>query len=40
MAKVIIFGNKELAEIANFYLQNDSQHEVVGFCVHKKYINN
>jgi sugar O-acyltransferase (sialic acid O-acetyltransferase NeuD family) len=33
MAKVIIFGNSEIAEIAHFYLTHDSPHEVSGFTV-------
>lgn len=36
MAKVIIFGIKDLAELAHYYLQNDSRHEVVAFCVNKQ----
>jgi sugar O-acyltransferase (sialic acid O-acetyltransferase NeuD family) len=38
MAKVIIFGIKDLAELAHFYLTNDSKHEVVAFSVHKEYL--
>ena len=38
MAKVIIFGIIETAELAYFYLTNDSEHEVVAFCVHQKYL--
>ncbi|WP_426416868.1 acetyltransferase [Aestuariirhabdus sp. LZHN29] len=33
MAKVIVFGVGEIAEIAYFYLSNDSEHEVVAFTV-------
>ncbi|WP_321324724.1 acetyltransferase [Thiomicrorhabdus sp.] len=33
MAKVIIFGIGQIAEIAHFYLENDSVHDVVGFTV-------
>ncbi len=36
MAKVIIFGLGDMAEIAHYYLKNDSEHEVVAFCVSKK----
>ena len=36
MARVIIFGLEDLAELAHFYLTNDSDHEVVAFCVFKK----
>lgn len=39
MAKVIIFGSGSLAELAHFYLTNDSEHEVVAFCDFKKLIN-
>lgn len=37
MAKVIIFGINDLAELAHYYLSKDSEHEVVAFTVHKKY---
>ncbi len=37
MAKVIIFGTNDLAELAHFYLTEDSQHEVIGFTVHEAY---
>src|SRR5690606_40904968 len=39
MAKVIIFGLMDLAELAHYYLTEDSEHEVVAFTVHKKYRN-
>jgi sugar O-acyltransferase (sialic acid O-acetyltransferase NeuD family) len=35
--KVIIFGLQDYAELAHYYLQNDSKYEVVGFCVNEKY---
>lgn len=38
MAKVIIFGNTLTAELAYFYLKNDSDHEVVAFTVEKEFI--
>jgi sugar O-acyltransferase (sialic acid O-acetyltransferase NeuD family) len=38
MAQVIIFGIKDLAELAYFYLKNDSKHDVVGFSVNKAYL--
>jgi sugar O-acyltransferase (sialic acid O-acetyltransferase NeuD family) len=38
MAQVIIFGIKDLAELAHFYLQTDSEHNVVAFSVNKDYI--
>lgn len=38
MAKVIIFGIQDFAELAHYYLENDSEHEVVAFSVHEKYL--
>ena len=38
MAKVIIFGILDTAELAHFYLTEDSEHEVVAFSVHKSFI--
>ena len=38
MAKIIIFGIQDFAELAHYYLTNDSPHEVVAFCVDKQYI--
>lgn len=38
MAKVIIFGILDTAELAHYYLENDSIHEVVAFTVNKEYI--
>ncbi|SOE21846.1 sugar O-acyltransferase, sialic acid O-acetyltransferase NeuD family [Spirosomataceae bacterium TFI 002] len=38
MAKVVIFGNTLTAELAHYYLLNDSPHEVVAFTVQKEYI--
>ena len=38
MAKVIIFGVQDFAQLARFYLQHDSEHEVVGFCVNAQYL--
>lgn len=37
MAKVIIFGIGQIAEIAYFYLTYDSEHEVVAFSVDKEF---
>ena len=37
MAKVIIFGQQDFASLARFYLDNDSDHDVVGFSVHEHY---
>ena len=38
MAKVIIFGCKVTAELAHYYLTEDSNHEVVAFCVNKEFM--
>jgi sugar O-acyltransferase (sialic acid O-acetyltransferase NeuD family) len=38
MAQVIIFGIKDLAELAHFYLTSDSKHVVVAFSVNKEYL--
>jgi sugar O-acyltransferase (sialic acid O-acetyltransferase NeuD family) len=38
MAKVILFGIQDYAELAHFYLLHDSHHEVVAFCVNEKYL--
>jgi len=38
MAKVIIFGIKDFAELAHYYLRHDTEHEVVAFCVNAAYL--
>lgn len=38
MAQVIIFGILDTAELAHFYLENDSEHTVVAFAVNREYI--
>lgn len=38
MANVIIFGTKDFAQLAYYYLRNDSEHEVIGFCVNEKFL--
>jgi sugar O-acyltransferase (sialic acid O-acetyltransferase NeuD family) len=38
MAKVIVFGTTLSAELAHFYLNIDSEHEVVAFTVEKQYL--
>jgi sugar O-acyltransferase (sialic acid O-acetyltransferase NeuD family) len=38
MSKVIIFGLQDFAELAHYYLTNDSEHDVVAFCVNKEYL--
>lgn len=39
MKKVVIFGILDTAELAHWYLENDSAFEVVAFTVHSKYKN-
>src|SRR5215204_694037 len=38
MAKVIIFGVQDFAQLAKFYLLHDSEHEVVAFSVNSRYL--
>ncbi len=38
MAKIIIFGVQDFAELAHYYLTTDSNHEVVAFAVNKDYL--
>ncbi len=38
MAKIIIFGIQDFAELAHYYLVNDSGHEVVAFSVNEQYL--
>ena len=38
MAKVIIFGVLDTAELAHFYLTHDSEHDVVAFTVNREYL--
>lgn len=38
MAKVVIFGIQDFAQLARFYLQHDSEHEVVAFSVNRQYL--
>lgn len=38
MANVIIFGIQDTAQLAHYYLENDSEHTVIAFCVHEKYL--
>ncbi len=40
MKKVIIFGIQDFAELAHYYLTNDSEYEVVAFCVNEEYMPN
>ena len=36
--KVIIFGMQDYAELAHYYLKNDSPYEVVAFCLNEAYL--
>jgi sugar O-acyltransferase (sialic acid O-acetyltransferase NeuD family) len=38
MADVVIFGVKDFASLAHFYLRHDSEHRVVAFTVHREFI--
>lgn len=38
MAKVVIFGVLDTAELAHYYLTHDSEHEVVAFAVNREYL--
>jgi sugar O-acyltransferase (sialic acid O-acetyltransferase NeuD family) len=38
MSKLIIFGNGDIAQIAKYYFQIDSPHQVVAFTLDKNYI--
>jgi sugar O-acyltransferase (sialic acid O-acetyltransferase NeuD family) len=37
-SKVVIFGTGDIGELAHFYLDNDSSHEVVAFCADGEFI--
>ncbi len=38
MADVVIFGTRDFASLAHFYLRHDSPHNVVGFTVHREFL--
>lgn len=38
MSRVLIFGLRDIASLAHFYLTHDSAHEVVAFCVDRAYM--
>ena len=38
MPEVIIFGIKDFAELAHYYLENDSDYKVVAFAVHQQFL--
>jgi sugar O-acyltransferase (sialic acid O-acetyltransferase NeuD family) len=39
MDKIIVFGTGDVAQIANYYFETDSEYKVVAFTVNKEYIN-
>ena len=38
MSKVVLFGINDTAQLAHYYLQHDSNHEVVAFAVDKEFL--
>jgi sugar O-acyltransferase (sialic acid O-acetyltransferase NeuD family) len=38
VSKVVVFGIQDFGSLAHFYLENDSPHEVVAFCVTREYL--
>ncbi len=38
MAKVVIFGVRDFASLAHYYLRTDSEHEVVAFTTHREFL--
>jgi sugar O-acyltransferase (sialic acid O-acetyltransferase NeuD family) len=38
MSKVIIFGTGQTADIVTYYLENDSEHEIIAYTVDEKFI--
>lgn len=38
MSNVIIFGVNDFAQLAHYYLNTDSEHNVTAFCVHREYL--
>ncbi len=38
MSKVIIFGIRDFSELAHYYLEHDSPHEVIAFSVNQAYL--
>ena len=37
MSKIVVFGTGEIAQLAKYYFDTDSDFEVVAFCVDKEY---
>jgi sugar O-acyltransferase (sialic acid O-acetyltransferase NeuD family) len=40
MAKIVIFGVQDFAQLAHFYLSREDLHDLVAFTVHQRYISN
>ncbi len=38
MAKVVIFGVRDFASLAHYYLRTDSEHDVVAFTTHREFL--
>lgn len=38
MKKIVLFGNGKIAEVAYYYITNDSPYEIVAFTVDAEYI--
>ncbi|MBE9524436.1 MAG: acetyltransferase [Chloroflexi bacterium] len=38
MSRIVIFGIKDFSELAHYYLEHDSPHEVVAFSVNRDYL--
>ena len=38
MARIVLFGLRDIASLAHFYLTHDSEHEVVAFAVDRDYL--
>lgn len=38
MSNIIIFGIQDFSELAHYYFENDTHHEVTAFCVHRDYL--
>jgi sugar O-acyltransferase (sialic acid O-acetyltransferase NeuD family) len=36
--KIVVFGTNDFAELAHYYISNDTSYEVVGFTVHEQYL--
>ncbi|MZR30633.1 acetyltransferase [Sneathiella litorea] len=36
--KLIIFGNSEIAELAKYYFEKDTEYEIAGFCVDPEFL--